>query len=106
MGTRGEIIVAQTGCAECHVASVTTGTAPEEALRDQRLKPFSDFLRHDMGALGDGIVQGSASATEIRTAALWGLRVRDPLLHDGRASGGSFAQRVTEAIDWHGANGS
>ena len=32
------------------------------------------------------IVQGAAFANEIRTPALWGLRFRRPLLHDGTAA--------------------
>jgi CxxC motif-containing protein (DUF1111 family) len=49
-------------------------------------QPFSDFLLHDMGSLGDGIVQGTATGRQIRTAPLWGVRVRTRLLHDGRAT--------------------
>jgi CxxC motif-containing protein (DUF1111 family) len=45
----------------------------------------SDLLLHDV-ATGDGIVQESAQANEIRTPALWGLRFRRPLLHDGSAA--------------------
>jgi CxxC motif-containing protein (DUF1111 family) len=53
---------------------------------DRREVPlFSDLLLHDLGT-GDGIVQGDALATEIRTPALWGLRFRRPLLHDGSAA--------------------
>jgi CxxC motif-containing protein (DUF1111 family) len=49
--------------------------------------PYSDFLLHDMGGLGDGIGgQGRAAGTEMRTAPLWGARVRTRFLHDGRAS--------------------
>ena len=39
-----------------------------------------------MGKLGDGIAQPPATMTEMRTAPLWGLRLRDRYLHDGRAS--------------------
>ena len=46
--------------------------------------PYSDFLLHDMGALGDGIVQSGAQGNEMRTAPLWGARVRTSFLHDGR----------------------
>ena len=46
---------------------------------------FSDLLLHDIGT-GDGIRQGSGCAEEIRTPALWGLRLRRPLLHDGSAA--------------------
>ena len=34
-----------------------------------------------------------------------GLGNRLILLHDGRAAGGSFADRVTSAIGWHGPFG-
>jgi CxxC motif-containing protein (DUF1111 family) len=40
---------------------------------------------HDVGT-GDGIPQAAATEQEIRTAPLWGLRFRRPLLHDGSAS--------------------
>ena len=49
-------------------------------------QPYSDFLLHDMGTLGDGIVQGQAAGREMRTAPLWGLRSANRLLHDGRAT--------------------
>jgi CxxC motif-containing protein (DUF1111 family) len=55
------------------------------ALDHRRLQLYSDFLLHDMGSLGDGIVQGQATGTEIRTAPLWGLRLVTTFLHDGRA---------------------
>jgi CxxC motif-containing protein (DUF1111 family) len=45
---------------------------------------FSDLLLHDIGT-GDGIAQEAAQMEEIRTPALWGLRFRRPLLHDGSA---------------------
>ena len=43
------------------------------------------LLLHDVGT-GDGIRQASAEPDEIRTPALWGLRFRRPLLHDGSAA--------------------
>jgi CxxC motif-containing protein (DUF1111 family) len=46
---------------------------------------YSDLLLHDIGT-GDGILQAAANGEEIRTPALWGLRLRRPLLHDGSAS--------------------
>ena len=55
------------------------------ALSHQRVRAFSDFLLHDMGALGDGIVQGDATGSEFRTAPLWGVGQSAPYLHDGRA---------------------
>jgi CxxC motif-containing protein (DUF1111 family) len=45
---------------------------------------FSDLLLHDVNT-GDGIPQAAATDREIRTPALWGLRFRRPLLHDGSA---------------------
>jgi CxxC motif-containing protein (DUF1111 family) len=51
--------------------------------------PYSDFLVHDMGTLGDGIGnQGDSVAVtrRMRTAPLWGLRSRNRLLHDGRTT--------------------
>ena len=56
---------------------------------------FSDLLLHDVGT-GDGIEQAAAAADEIRTPALWGLRFRRPLLHDGSAA------TVDAAIRRHG----
>ena len=57
---------------------------------------YSDLLLHDVGT-GDGIGQASAAPNEIRTPALWGLRFRRPLLHDGRAA------IPTDAIRAHSA---
>ena len=36
---------------------------------------------------------------------LWNLRTRDPMLHNGTASGGLFADRVSAAIAAHGPIG-
>ena len=55
------------------------------ALSHAAFSPYSDFLLHDMGALGDGIVQNQAGPTLMRTAPLWGLRFEPTYLHDGRA---------------------
>jgi CxxC motif-containing protein (DUF1111 family) len=55
------------------------------ALSNKRIRPFSDFLLHDVGT-GDGIVQsgGQSTRNKIRTPPLWGLRTRDRLMRDGR----------------------
>jgi len=80
----GEAAFTAVGCAVCHVPLLQTG-ASDNPLFDRRpIRAFSDFLLHDVGT-GDGIVQASAAANEVRTPALWGLRLRRPLLHDGRA---------------------
>jgi len=76
------------------VPTLTTGPSTNP-LFDRRPVPlFSDLLLHDVGT-GDGIVQGAAQAQEIRTPALWGLRLRRPLLHDGSAA------TIAEAIERH-----
>jgi CxxC motif-containing protein (DUF1111 family) len=84
--TAGEKIFSDIGCANCHSPSLTTGTNPVAALSLQSFAPYSDFLLHDMGSLGDGIVQGIARGSEMRTAPLWGLRNVTAYLHDGRAT--------------------
>jgi CxxC motif-containing protein (DUF1111 family) len=84
--TAGEQVFQQLGCNQCHVPNLTTGSHPIAALSNKIYSPYSDFLLHDMGALGDGIVQGEASGREFRTAPLWGLRTLSTFLHDGRAN--------------------
>jgi CxxC motif-containing protein (DUF1111 family) len=73
------------GCTACHTPSMTTGTHPVPALSQKTVMLYSDLLLHDMGSLGDGIVQGSAGAREMKTPPLWGVRASGPYLHDGRA---------------------
>ncbi|MES1208614.1 MAG: di-heme oxidoredictase family protein [Pseudomonadota bacterium] len=99
--TRGQPLFTQVGCAGCHVATTfrtPANPAPldigngEETVRvpgNFAFNPYSDFLAHDMGALGDriGNAGDSTAVTQrMRTAPLWGLRFRNHLLHDGRAS--------------------
>jgi CxxC motif-containing protein (DUF1111 family) len=83
------------GCAVCHVQTLVTGTLPEPALDKVAYHPYSDFLLHDMGMLGDGVDQGDAKGTEMRTQPLWGVGLQTRLLHDGRA------RNVTEAVLAH-----
>ena len=106
-GMSGEVIFNDIGCAKCHTPSLTTADDPalEEALRNRTFRPYSDFLLHSMGLLTDGVRQGQAFESEMRTPPLWGLRWRDPMLHDGRAAGGTFTDRVTHAILEHGPFG-
>jgi CxxC motif-containing protein (DUF1111 family) len=82
----GAAIFTRIGCATCHVPQLTTGPSAIAALNNVTFAPFSDFLLHDMGALGDGIEQNTASGREMKTAPLWGLRARTRYLHDARAS--------------------
>ena len=106
-GMSGEAVFTSIGCAKCHVPQWSSSQDPslESAIRGKTFRAYSDFLLHDMGLLGDGIQQGDASEAEMRTPVLWGLRRRDPMLHDGRAAGGTFESRVTQAIVAHGPIG-
>jgi CxxC motif-containing protein (DUF1111 family) len=81
----GERVFTAIGCAACHVPSLTTGPSSHPAFHRRPVPLFSDLLLHDVGT-GDGIRQGAAEPDEIRTPALWGLRLRRPLLHDGSAA--------------------
>jgi CxxC motif-containing protein (DUF1111 family) len=87
----GEEVFNRIGCAKCHVSALTTAPSPIAALNQVTFNPYSDFLLHRMGALGDGIEQGQAAGDEMRTAPLWGLRFRRRFLHDGRATTPSAA---------------
>jgi CxxC motif-containing protein (DUF1111 family) len=81
---QGEAVFRTIGCAACHTPVLMTGPNPNP-LFDRKAAPlYSDLLLHDIGT-GDGIEQAAASGDEIRTPALWGLRLRRPLLHDGSA---------------------
>ncbi len=73
-------------CDRCHTPKLRTGPHTIPALAHQTIYPFSDFLVHDMGTLGDGIAQDNAGPTEMRTAPLWGVSGRSRYLHDGRAT--------------------
>ncbi len=87
------------GCANCHLPALQTGSNSIAVLNKVTFYPFSDFLLHDMGSLGDGIAQAGAGQTEMRTAPLWGVRVITSFLHDGRAS------TLSEAILAHDGQG-
>ncbi|MFO0830031.1 MAG: di-heme oxidoredictase family protein [Phycisphaerales bacterium] len=106
-GMAGEPIFNAIGCAKCHIAQWTTSTDRnlEPAIRGKTIRPYSDFLLHEMSSLADGIADDFASGAEFRTPTLWNLRTRDPMLHNGMASGGTFESRVTDAINAHGPFG-
>ena len=106
----GEQKFNQIGCNVCHVASIVTAAAGTpinggaftvpNALGNRTIHPYSDFLLHDIGT-GDGIPiqptpEYAGTATQIRTAPLWGLRTRNRLMHDGL----SFT--YDDAIQRHG----
>jgi CxxC motif-containing protein (DUF1111 family) len=89
----GQQVFEQIGCNICHVESITTAPAGTvlnggtftvpDALGNKIIHPFSDFLLHDVGT-GDGIVQAGPqdTAAKLRTAPLWGLRMKARFLHD------------------------
>ena len=92
---RGESVFESVGCTACHVPVLMTGEDSNSVFDRRPVALYSDLLLHDV-ATGDGIAQGAATPTEIRTPALWGLRFRRPLLHDGDAA------TPEEAIRQHG----
>jgi CxxC motif-containing protein (DUF1111 family) len=110
---RGADLFAKTGCAVCHVPTLTTAAAGTvinggaftvpSALGNRSFHPYGDFLLHDIGT-GDGIAvpivehYGRAAhqmprecspenfqqtRNRVRTAPLWGVRFRTRLMHDG-----------------------
>jgi CxxC motif-containing protein (DUF1111 family) len=81
----GEQLFAAVGCAACHTPTLTTGPSSNPLFNRRPVALFSDLLLHDIGT-GDGIEQASGGPEEIRTPALWGVRFRRPLLHDGSAA--------------------
>ena len=92
----GEQVFTAIGCAACHVPAMQTGPSANPVFHRRMVPLFSDLLLHDVGT-GDGIRQGIAEPNEIRTPALWGLRLRRPLLHDGSAA------TAEDAVTRHGA---
>jgi CxxC motif-containing protein (DUF1111 family) len=92
----GQIFFERLGCSTCHVGTIVTA-APgtvinggmftvSEALGNKIIHPYSDFLLHDIET-GDGIVQAGPqdTANKLRTAPLWGLRMRPRFMHDLRS---------------------
>jgi len=107
-GMQGEIVFTNIGCNVCHTPTFTTGNATETepVLRNVSIQPYGDFLLHDMGLAGDGIVQGAANGQQLKTPPLWGVSYRDPMWHDGRFSAGTFESRIRDSIAEHGVFGS
>jgi CxxC motif-containing protein (DUF1111 family) len=120
---QGDPLFTSTGCAGCHVRTTfrTPATPPAVSIGDGgefirvpgnfAFNPFGDFLKHDMGALGDrigeappddpaqGLGDTVATTRQMRTAPLWGIRFRNRLLHDGRC------QDIACAIRAHDGQG-
>jgi CxxC motif-containing protein (DUF1111 family) len=104
----GKKMFEKIGCENCHTAKYTTGNnASVSALNNITIRPYSDFLLHDMGnELADNRPDFLANGNEWRTQPLWGLGLiktvngHSFLLHDGRA------RNIKEAILWHGGEAS
>lgn len=104
---RGKELFVQAKCASCHNPTFVTGTHNVVALSNQKIRPYTDMLLHDMGSgLGDGRPDYLATGNEWRTPPLWGLGLIQTvnnngrfLMHDGRA------RTLEEAILWHGGEG-
>jgi CxxC motif-containing protein (DUF1111 family) len=89
----GSALFNQIGCATCHTREMVTADRNTpinggallvpQALANKRIRPYGDFLLHDVGT-GDGIVQngGASTRNKIRTAPLWGLHARTRFMHD------------------------
>jgi len=90
----GQAIFEKIGCGTCHVGTIVTAPVGTqfnggmfivpEALGNKTIHPYSDFLLHDIET-GDGIVQTPnfpETANKLRTAPLWGLRMRPRFMHD------------------------
>jgi CxxC motif-containing protein (DUF1111 family) len=105
----GDALFTKVGCATCHVPAIVTAAAGTRinggeftipaALGNKIIRPYSDFLSHDIGT-GDGIpilptAEFADTTNKMRTAPLWALRTRNRLMHDGL----SFTKE--EAIQRH-----
>ncbi|CAA0150464.1 di-heme oxidoreductase family protein [Tenacibaculum maritimum] len=102
---RGKQLFREMKCASCHIETFTTSDKYpiNPTLTNVKIRPYSDFLLHDMGAdLADNRPDFLANGKEWRTQPLWGIGMIKEvnghtfLLHDGRA------RNIEEAILWHG----
>jgi CxxC motif-containing protein (DUF1111 family) len=103
----GSNLFKKIGCENCHVSTYITGKHKDhEELSNRVIKPYSDFLLHNMGPeLDDGLQEGKVKSREWKTPPLWGIGLvkvvnrHTRFLHDGRA------KSIEEAILWHGGEG-
>ncbi|MEM9647512.1 MAG: di-heme oxidoredictase family protein [Bacteroidota bacterium] len=101
---KGKVLFNDLNCIGCHAIDQVTGSFPSNPLLENvTIRPYSDFLLHDMGEeLADNRPDFLANGSEWRTQPLWGIgliaTVNDHtfFLHDGRA------RNIEEAILWHG----
>lgn len=90
----GRALFGSVGCATCHTpVHALPANAPGGVAE---IAPFTDLLLHDMGPQAADVCAGVATPSEYRTPALWGLRSRTELLHDGSA------RSIAEALARHG----
>lgn len=99
---RGWQVFANSGCADCHKETWTTGSNSVAALNQVTFKAWSDFLLHDMGAAGDQLQQGTDSNGQpipgswMRTTPLWGVRLNTSLWHDGSIRQADYASAINK----------
>ena len=104
---QGSKLFTKIGCENCHVSTYRTGQHKDhKELSNRVIKPYSDFLLHNMGPeLDDGLQEGKVESREWKTTPLWGIGLvkivnkHTRFLHDGRA------RSIEEAILWHGGEG-
>jgi CxxC motif-containing protein (DUF1111 family) len=95
---KGRELFYENKCTDCHKPAWTTrdNYPPMQGLAKQKIFPYTDLLRHDLGMKEPGRVQ------VCRTTPLWGKGLlpvtsgHSDLLHDFRA------RSHKEAILWHG----
>ncbi len=98
----GRTLFGSAGCAKCHTPEFTTGTSDVAALSNKTVRPFSDFLLHDMGPSLADMCLGNAAKSEFRTEPLMGIRFMTRLtgglvlMHDG------LSTTIEQAIQRHG----
>jgi len=95
----GKTLFSQTGCASCHVPTLTTTDVGIAALSYKQVSAFTDLLLHNMGSSRADICLGDAGRAEFRTEPLMGLRFVETFMHDGAA------ETITDAILLHGGEG-
>ncbi|MGD1945763.1 MAG: di-heme oxidoredictase family protein [Croceivirga sp.] len=101
---KGKALFNTLNCIGCHAIDQVTGEFPINPLVEGiKIRPYSDFLLHDMGDdLADHRPDYEANGREWRTQPLWGIGLIPTVnkhtyfLHDGRA------RNIEEAILWHG----
>jgi CxxC motif-containing protein (DUF1111 family) len=97
--TTGKSLFSSVGCTGCHTPQFTTTDVGIPALSYKTVRPFSDFLLHNMGSTNADICLDQAFQTEFRTEPLMGARFMEVFMHDGRATS------IEQAVTLHGGEG-